>query len=418
MRRPLPREPDRSLSRLRRRGEVRALSKVVRALGLEAWLVGGSVRDACLGIADAEIDAAVSGDAEAVARALESAGAGRAVFLSRGRPGPRVYRVAGRRPLDVAELEGGSIEVDLRRRDFTVNAMAVSLADGAFQDPFGGLTDLARRRLHPVRAANLLDDPLRALRAARLLATHGLRPDRETLSAARAAAPKLPEVATERIAVELSRTLGSPRAADALAWSASAGILSAAVGVPLEARAARRLASCLRPLDDAGTARLPEVARRRLRLAALALSLGLDEPTARSWLYERRMGRREAEDAARLVELTEKLPTNEKPRDAWRWIVAAGPLLGDALHLLARLGGASTRRRRLISRLSRLARRRRPAVRVSGDEVMAWLGIPAGPRVGELLAELAIAAAAGEVKNRREARNWLTGQVQAASSAL
>ncbi len=415
MRRRPPRDLAPHLSRLRRRGEVRALWKAARNLGLEAWLVGGSVRDACLGIADAEIDVAVSRDAEAVARALEAAGAGRAVFLSRDRPGPRVYRVAGRRPIDIAELEGASIQTDLARRDYTVNAIAVALADGALVDPFGGIADLARGRLHPVRAANLLDDPLRALRAARLLATHGLVPDRETLAAARAAAPRLSGVAAERIGGELSRILGSPRAAGALHWAARAGILATTLGVPLETAGAARLASSLRPLDDAGTVRRPEAARRRLRLAALAVGLRLDGPGARKWLSERRLPRRESDEAARLVELFQGLPKAAGGRAAWRWILQAGPLVDEALHLVARL---DRRRRNRAARIRRLARLRRRAIPVSGEDVIRWLGIPAGPRIGALLSELAVSVASGEVKNRREARNWLTGQVQERPSAL
>ena len=409
------------LARLRRRGEVRALAKASRELGIEAWLVGGAVRDALLGLEHAEIDAAVSGDPEIVAKALESAGVGRAVFLSRDRPGPRVFRVAGKRPVDIAELEGGSIETDLRRRDFTVNAMAVPVARGGILDPFGGAADLARRRLRPVRAENLLDDPLRALRAARLFATHGLQPDRSTLDAARAAAPALPRVAAERIAAELARILGGPRAAPALAWAARAGILAATLG--LESRDPRvlRLPAALKALDDTHTTRLPEDSRRRLRLAAMALGLGLGNAEARKWLLERRLPRREAEDAGRLVELALHPPgRSEGAAWRWRWIVEAGSLAKEAVHLVERAKGPAARKWRRIeaARLRRLAGRPRRRVAVTGGDVMRWLDMPPGPRIGELLFDLAVAIASGQVKNRREARNWLTGQVQDASSAL
>jgi tRNA nucleotidyltransferase/poly(A) polymerase len=388
---------------------VRALSAVARRLGIEAWLVGGAVRDACLGLAVPEIDVAVTRDAEAAARALEAQGAGRAVFLSRDRPGPRVYRVAGRRPLDIAEIEGGSIEADLARRDFTVNAVAVALTGGALLDPFGGMKDLARRRLVPVRAENLLEDPLRALRAARLFATHGLEPDRATLAAARRAAPRLSGVAGERVGAELARLLGSPRCAPALAWAARARILPAAFCLPLSSGGAAALARSLRGLDDAATRRLPAARRRRLRLAALALRLGLPGRDARKWLAGRRFPRREADEAARLVDLARAEASIRVRRDAWRWVLDAGPLAPDALHLLARLG--KLRRRRAES-LRRLARRQRRRVAVTGSDVMRWLGIPSGPMVGALLSELAVAAASGDVKNRREARHWLSVQVR------
>src|SRR4029453_9080217 len=218
----------RRLEALRRRREMRALARTAQARGVPVWIVGGAVRDAVMGRPVPEIDVAVRGDAQALAAALEHHGEGRAVFLSEDRPGPRVFRVAGRRPIDVAEVEGGTIETDLGRRDFTVNALAVDLEDGSLLDPFGGVADLSRRRLTCIRAANLLEDPLRALRAARLLASHGLVPDRATLAAARAAAPRMTGVAVERISSELSRLLESPRAAPALAWTASSRLLGSA----------------------------------------------------------------------------------------------------------------------------------------------------------------------------------------------
>ena len=141
-----------AIARLRRRPELRALSRLTRQGGNQAWIVGGAVRDALLGQAVPEIDVAVTRDAEGIAKELERHGFGTAVFVSRGRPGPRVFRVAGEHPLDIAEIEGDSITTDLARRDFTVNAVAVALDTGQIEDPFGGLRDLAHRRLRCVRS--------------------------------------------------------------------------------------------------------------------------------------------------------------------------------------------------------------------------------------------------------------------------
>jgi tRNA nucleotidyltransferase/poly(A) polymerase len=317
--------------------------------------------------------------------------------------------------VDVAELEGGSIGVDLRRRDFTVNAVAISLRDGSVLDPFGGLADLARGRLRPVRSENLVEDPLRAVRAARLLATHGLVPDPQTLAAAKAAAPGLSRTAAERIGAELARILGSPRASGAIGWAARAGLLPAMLGLPLDSDGVRRAVSVLRRLDDPGTVRLRDETRRRLRLASLGLGLDLGGPGTRRWLAGRRLPRREVEDAARTVELLDSFPRKTAGKDAWRWIVRAGPLLDETLHIVSRLGRRSRDRG---AELRRLARRRRRPIAVSGRDVMGWLGLAPGPRVGALLAELEVAVACGQVKNRAEARNWLTGQVREASSAL
>ncbi len=414
----------RAWTRLRRRAEVRALARLARDAvpANPAWLVGGAVRDAALGRPIPEIDAAVARDAEGIATALQRAGLGTAVFLSRDRPGPRVFRVAGRRSLDLAEIEGGSIETDLRRRDFTANAIAVAFDDGRVVDPFGGLSDLSRRRLRCVDPRNLLEDPLRALRAARFLATHGLSPDAATLAAARRAAPGLGRVARERIAAELARLLEAPAAGPALAWAARAGLLPAALapaplGPDLSGAAAARAARSIRPLDALAFRRLPPARRRRLRLARLAEALGLRPEDTRRWLSGLSLGRREAEEVARLRSLARALPKAARHgrSDAVAWLLEAGALAEDALRLASLSGGsASAATVRRITRLRHLTRARSASrrVAVSGGDVMRWLSLPPGPRIGELLAQLRLQIALGAVRNRREARNWLAVQVR------
>ena len=104
--------------------DLALLRRIVVRRGGRVWIVGGALRDLALGRDAPEVDVAVDGDARAIAEEMESRGHGRAVFLSGDRT-PRVFRVAGRRrTVDVAEIEGGSIETDLGRRDFTANAMA------------------------------------------------------------------------------------------------------------------------------------------------------------------------------------------------------------------------------------------------------------------------------------------------------
>ena len=379
------------------------------ATGRSAWIVGGALRDALLGIPVAEIDAAVDGDPEPLARALEAAGRGRAVFLSKDRPGPRVFRLAaGGGELDLAAIEGATIEEDLARRDFTVNALALPAAGGPLVDPFGGAEDLARRALRGVRERNFHDDPLRTLRAARLIATLGLSPDARLLAWSRAAAAGLGGVAAERISAELARLLAAPRAAPALAWSARAGILGAALGAPLSPTRAASLARAAAALDRRSERALPAERRRRLRLAWIAARLGMDGPGTRRWLATRRWARREAEDAAELVALARGAARAPRGDDAWRWVVDAGALAADAARLAACLRPASAR---AAARLARLARASRPTVRVGGGDVMRWTGVPPGPRVGELLRGLSVAAAAGRVRSRRDARNWLRAAI-------
>jgi len=398
-----------TLSRLQRRPEVAAFARAAARHGAGAWIVGGALRDALLGRPVPEVDVAVARDADRIAEDLERAGLGRAVFLSRGRPGPRVFRVAARRPLDIAEIEGGTVLADLARRDFTANALALALPTGELMDPFGGLVDLAARRLACVRPGNLAEDPLRILRAARFFATHGLRPNRTVLKASRAAAGLFRRAAPERVGAELARLLESPRAAPALAWTARAGILADVLGLPISPGRARAAARGLAALDDPGSRRFPAARLRRLRLALLALRLGLSSSDARSWLAARRWPRDEARDVSRLVELVERSRALRSREDSWGWILDAGPLASDALALLARLGRTDRLRAR---RLGALARSKRRSIAVTGEDVVRWLRIPEGPRVGELLRAVRVAAAMGTVSNRRDARGWLIGQVR------
>ena len=113
---------------------------------------------------------------------------------------------------------GSSLVEDLVRRDFTVNAMAVSLGpDRTVTDPFGGLGDLLAGRLRTPGAAvdSFADDPLRMLRAVRFVAQLGVTPVDEVVEAMTSLAPELGRITPERVQVELSKTLlqDSPRAA-------------------------------------------------------------------------------------------------------------------------------------------------------------------------------------------------------------
>jgi tRNA nucleotidyltransferase (CCA-adding enzyme) len=395
----------RRVARLGAEADLADLSRVARRHGARVWIVGGVLRDLALGRRVAEVDVAVDGDARSIAAAMEALGRGRAVLLS-GDRSPRVYRVSGRRRIvDVAEIEGGSIEADLARRDFTVNAVAAELPKGGILDPFAGLTDLATGRLRMVSEKNLRDDPLRPLRAARLLATHGLVPDRNTSRASRAAAAGLPGVARERVQAELARMLEAPRAAPALLWMAANDLAAPAfrIGIPQEKWI--RIAHGAAVLDTPADRRRGRVRVRRLRLAFVASRFGLSPREAASWLREGRWGRDEAEEVSRLVELAAAASKSDGAEGDWRWLLKAGDAALDALRLLTIVEPASSRSvRRLRARAVR--RRRVPSVR--GADVLAWMRIAPGPDVGRWLDAVRIEALAGRIRTRTDARRWLS----------
>jgi tRNA nucleotidyltransferase (CCA-adding enzyme) len=188
-----------------------------------------------------DLDIVVEGDGPAVARALAGELGGTLVeherFLTASvetaRHG-RIDVVTARteryeRPGALPRVLPGSMAQDLRRRDFTVNAMAVELATDAFDllDPLGGIADLERRRLRILHPLSFVEDPTRMLRAARYAARLGLTADRWTLRC-QALALRLapyPALSAARLAAELERLLREPEPGAALALAVRAGVI-------------------------------------------------------------------------------------------------------------------------------------------------------------------------------------------------
>lgn len=192
--------------------------------GHELALVGGPVRDAFLGRVSTDLDFTTSASPDETEQILAKWGdahwdMGRAFGTIGARHGDLVVEVTTyradaydgvtRKPVVAF---GESLEEDLVRRDFTVNAMALRLPDLTFVDPHGGLLDLAAKRLRTPSApeVSFADDPLRMMRAARFVAQLGLRPAPEVVAAMTEAAPTLQIVSAERIRDELVKLVLAP----------------------------------------------------------------------------------------------------------------------------------------------------------------------------------------------------------------
>jgi poly(A) polymerase len=208
---------------------VQLLRAAFDAAGIEAWLVGGVVRDALLGRPLADIDLAVAGDAEAAARVTSQTLGGPRFPLSEEFGGWRVLSKDRAVAADISPLQGETIDQDLARRDFALNAVALPLAGGAPIDPFGGLDDAAAGVLRVLGAQSYADDPLRTLRLVRLAAELGMTPDAETERLTAAAAPRLTEPSGERVFGELRRLLVAPGVLDGFELARRLGVLAAAL---------------------------------------------------------------------------------------------------------------------------------------------------------------------------------------------
>ena len=191
------------------------------AAGYELALVGGSVRDAALGRADADLDLTTNARPEDIVRLVrphvESLWETGIRFGTVGarRAGYQVeittYRAESYAP-DSRKPEvvfGDDLVGDLERRDFTINAMALRLPSGALEDPFGGMDDLASAVIRtPARPEDsFADDPLRMMRAARFVSQLGFTIDAPTLTAMTAMAERIAIVSAERVRDELVKLL-------------------------------------------------------------------------------------------------------------------------------------------------------------------------------------------------------------------
>lgn len=215
--------------------------------GTPSYLVGGLPRDMALGLDGNDLDITSPLRPEEFREAVNAAGLDASVYdigevhgttgVAFERPdGSQVivehtthraesYEPGSRIP---TVTMGDSLEDDLARRDFTMNAVAIDLSTGEWVDPFGGLDDLANGVLRTPDDAyrTFSEDPLRIVRMVRFTARSkgGLRPNMSTLVAARRCAPRLEIVAPERIQAEVAKTLSSGTGATAaaleVAWQA------------------------------------------------------------------------------------------------------------------------------------------------------------------------------------------------------
>ena len=427
-------------------GGMFRLYDLFRRAGQELYLVGGAVRDHLRGIALEnlpDLDFATSAPPTESARILREGGL--PVFTVGSRFGTVGTILGGdgkRREVQVTTFRGevyvnGSrkprvtfgkdLTADLARRDFSINAMAMT-ADRRLVDPYGGRPDLEQGILRTVGDPRTIfrEDPLRTLRAARFISTLGMRPEPEVTEAVRELAAEILTVSRERWLLEMNRLLAGSRVEPALGFLADTGLLphllpEAQAMVEFQASQGRYHHKALWPHTVAVVGQAPP--RVAVRWAALlhdagkvttrsvdaageahfhgheAIGAVLVDAVARHFRFDRALWHR-----VRALVLMHQRPALYD--GAWtdaavrRLIRDAGEILEDLLDL-SRADVTSHRpgvRDAVLARLAELQARAAELIRLEGEgpllptgigrEIMARLGIAAGPEVGQVKGRL------------------------------
>ena len=363
---------------MRFRDLERAIVRAQRPEDGPVYIVGGAVRDALLRRTIEDADLAVRSGEESLARRLSAEGYGAAFPLSPpGSPVP-VWRVASKQgTIDVARFErGDTIETDLARRDFTVNAMARAAGRRAVIDPFGGRRDLERGIVRALSEANLRDDPLRVLRAYRIASARGWRIDARTRLWLGRAAPLLARTAPERVHDEIVRLLGAPDPRPVV-WAAEDGALAIALRIPAD-RAVVRAARAFprrRPGEEASAA----AARR---LALLFHAAKRSPGAAEEQLARAKYSRSETRDVVRILRFLAAASSEALPESVLYPERAGLPPLLRAAEDAARGASQRARVRALRRAALRVARADAP---VDGRDLARWLDLAEGPELGRWL---------------------------------
>ena len=364
-----------------------------------AYLVGGSVRDALLGLTPGDMDLSVVGDAPQFAATFADKGGGVVEAVSQFGTA-RVGLPAGRFDLAMSRTEtyatpgalptvkSSGIQEDLSRRDFTINAMAVDLSPsnwGDLVDPHGGFSDTARRRIQILHPGSFRDDPTRIFRAIRYEQRLGFNLDPGALSLMKRDWDYMDLISAARVRGELEKILGDPLRADILAAAEDRDVLA---GIDISFRVSRAALQAMRRNPD----------RDILFYLALATA-SLTENEALS------------------------LVTRLEPPQEWREIILSSPryrgmssilrnenlspsevvsVLGEfplpLLEAQRALTGSTNQKSRLDQYLG-ILRHVRPEI--TGADLLG-AGVPQGPEIGIMLDEVLRARMDGRVKTKEE----------------
>ncbi len=396
-----------------------------RLLPETACVVGGSVRDALLERQADYLDLDFVLPDGAVAIASDIARRYRAGFVVLDADNQIARAVFDQATIDFAQQVGPTLETDLQRRDFTINAIAYHPQSDRLIDPLNGMADLKQQTLRMVSRENLAEDPLRLLRAYRQAAQLGFTIDNDTRCTIRELAPLLQNIAAERIRHELDALLSQPNGATCFRMAWQDGLFAA--WLPhLNARHTEQLAALDQALEN-----LPKMSgylkllhgwkdtvpaghyRSWIKAARLSRLLPLDEEAANRWLVRLKYSRSEGQSIFRVLQ---SQPYLGRMADQGGYLSRADQFFlfktastsFPAVSLVALSLGISAEL--VVAMVKRYQTADDPIAHpiplVSGKEIMRRLDLKSGPQIGQLLSAIETAQAQGQLTSADEALLW------------
>lgn len=393
---------------------VQNSSRMARELGYSTYLVGGFVRDLIIGEANLDIDIVVEGDAIHLAQRLAEQYGGRVHTHTRFGTAKWIIEEDEKLHLDFAtartefyeypsalpDVERSSIKLDLHRRDFTINALALCLDPeryGALLDPYGGEVDLQRGIVRVLHNLSFIEDPTRILRAVRFEQRFGFALEARTAQLIDDARNLLEKISGQRLRHELDLIFNETKPERAFARLEQLGVLEK---IQASLRADMWLEQKFQELREAYTPtpilylgvlayrlRTSEVRAlaKRLKLARGETEILVEVVTLR--LLERQLNSANLAPS-RVVDLLERFD------DAALAVFAIATDSTPASHYTDRFRGEW----------------RAIQASLTGNDLKA-LGLPPGPRYKEILRSLRARRLDGSISNRQEEENFVRSQM-------
>ncbi len=402
---------------------IRKIAAVAEDRRIALYLVGGFVRDLLLNRPSLDFDIVVEGDAIALAHALAEKYGGRvtdharfgtAKWFLKGASFQRsdlptfLDFISARKefytyPSALPTVSRGSIKLDLHRRDFTINTLALRLDGrhyGELHDYWGGFADLRRGVVRVLHSLSFIDDPTRMLRAIRFEQRFDFKLGSRTQELISEAMPLLAKLSGQRIRHELDLILDEPRAVEIFTRLQALGLLEAiSPALAPDPQLGMRLSAALDSPLPAALGKLPPIARldKRRSLGYLAWLLPLSETNLRAVIKRLRLHAALASALIAAHRLWEDFPSLKQIRNSEKTLrlEKIPPLALYAVSLCA----SEEIQNRTVEQYLTEWRYIHP--RTSGEDLKAR-GLKPSPRYGEILARLRAAWLDGEIKSEEE----------------